>query len=183
MEENADKRHEFDNGFAIEMAYASDNHELIVANLVRLLGNCLENSNCLVYPSNRLLFVPDCEKTYYPDVSIYCGQKEICSFSANMNALLNPKVLIEVLSPSTEAYDKDKKWRCYKKIPSLQQYILIAQDEFFIRILEKTTTVNEWLQREYDDTSDVLKVNDCILKMQDIYKNTVFASGENRSDL
>jgi Uma2 family endonuclease len=147
-----------------------------------LLGNCLENSDCLVYPSNRLLFVPECEKTFYPDVSIYCGQRETYTFSPNMTALLNPKVLIEVLSPSTEGYDKDKKWRCYKKINSLQQYILIAQDEFFIRILERTTTENEWIQREYDEISDTIKINNCFLKMQDIYKNTTFALGENHSD-
>lgn len=175
-------RHEFQDGFLIEMAYASDNHELIVANLMRELGNCLKETDCLVYPSNRMLFVTDCNRTFYPDVSVYCGKRETHKYSENMTALLNPSVLIEVLSPSTERDDKDKKWRCYKRIKTLKQYVLIAQDELFIRILNRTKDENQWLQSEFDNEKDVIKIGDCEISLKEIYRNTEQAQGESVSD-
>ena len=176
-------RHEYQDGFVVKMAYASDNHELIVANLLRELGNCLRPTECLVYPSNRMLFVPDCNKTFYPDVSIYCGKRETHQHSENMTALLNPSVLIEVLSPSTERDDKDKKWRCYKRVLSLKQYILIAQDEFFVRILSRTDDENTWLQTEYDSEKTTIKIGECDVSIQDIYLNTDVSKEHSASDI
>ena len=183
FESKSATRHEYQNGIVVEMAYASDNHELIVANLMRELGICLKDSDCLVYPSNRMLYVPPCNKTYYPDVSVYCGQRETYQYSQNMTALLNPSVLIEVLSPSTERDDKDKKWRCYKRIPSLKQYILIAQDEIFVRILSRTEDENKWLQTEFDLEEESVSIGDCTISLKDIFLNTDIPKGERSSDV
>jgi Uma2 family endonuclease len=183
FESKSTTRHEYQDGLIVEMAYASDNHELIVANLMRELGVCLKDSDCLIYPSNRMLYVKNCNKTFYPDVSIYCGQRETYQYSKNMTALLNPSVLIEVLSPSTERDDKDKKWRCYKRIPSLKQYILIAQDEIFVRILNRTSDDNKWLQSEFDLENEVIKVGDCEISLKEIFRNTDIPKGERASDV
>ena len=181
MEFRSEKRHEYHDGLVVEMTYASDNHELIVANLLRILGNCLLDSDCVVYPSNRMLYVPACNKVFYPDASIYCSKRETYRYSENMTALLNPSVLIEVLSDSTQRDDKEKKWRCYRQTTSLKQYVLIAQDEFYIKTLNRTTTENEWLQIETDDEDAILKIGDCDVSMSDIYRNTVFESGERQA--
>jgi Uma2 family endonuclease len=178
----AETRHEYHDGIVVEMAYASDNHELIVANLVRLLGNCVLGTNCLVYPSNRMIYVPECNKVFYADASIFCEKRETYQYSQNMVALLNPSVLIEVLSPSTERDDKDKKWRCYKKIKSLKQYVLIAQDEMYIKSLHKTDNEDEWLQIERDSKNEKIKIGDCEIALKDLYLNTELPSGEAQSD-
>jgi Uma2 family endonuclease len=182
FESKSATRHEFQDGIVVEMGYASDNHELIVANLMLEIGNCLKSSGCLVYPSNRILFVQACNKTFYPDVSVYCGERESYKYSENVTALVNPSVLIEVLSPTTERDDKDKKWRCYKQLPSLQQYILIAQDEIFIRILTRTNDDKQWLQTEFDKEDDTIKIGDCVILLKDIYLNTEQLKGESVSD-
>jgi Uma2 family endonuclease len=183
FESKSATRHEYQDGIIVEMAYASDNHELIVANLMREIGVCLKDSDCFIYPSNRMLYVPSCNKTFYPDVSIYCGQRETYQYSQNMTALMNPSVVIEVLSPSTERDDKDKKWRCYKRIPSLKQYILIAQDEIFVRILNRTDEKDKWLQTEFDLENEEIKIGDCTISLKEIFRNTDIPKGESVSDV
>ena len=182
MEYKSPTRHEYHNGIVVEMAYASDDHELIVANLMRILGNCCVGTDCVVYPSNRMLYVPACNKVFYPDASLYCGKRETYQYSNNTTALLNPSVLIEVLSPSTERDDKDKKWRCYKKISTLKQYVLISQDEIYIKILNRTENDMEWLQIDKDSQNDTITIGNCEVKLSDLYLNTEMPTGEAQSD-
>ncbi len=154
------------------MAYTSEEHGKIVSNLTRLLGNCLLAENCDVFASDRMLFIPACNQVFYPDLLVVCGQHEFYQASKNMKATLNPSVVIEILSDSTEYMDKTTKTRCYKKIPGLQQIIFVSQKEQHIRILEHED--GRWIDMEFYEDGDVLKIGKCDLSLTEIYRRVSF---------
>ena len=109
------------------MTGASRKHNLIVANLVLEIGRQLKGRPCEVYPSDMRLRVPATGLYKYPDVTVVCGAPELAD--EHMDILLNPTVLIEVLSDSTERYDRGRKAENYRRIDSLQEYLLVDQTQ------------------------------------------------------
>ncbi|TAF93949.1 MAG: Uma2 family endonuclease [Cytophagia bacterium] len=170
-EYTAFQRSEYLNGEVRMMAYASEEHELIIANLVRLLGNCLIDSDCRVYPSNRMLHIPECNRFYYAGAIVVCGPTEFYNYKKKMKATLNPSIIIEVLSDSTEDYDRHAKWHCYQKIKSLKQYILVSQNELYLESFQRIGDLNEWLFTSADQLEQILKIGNCELSLRDIYAN------------
>ena len=150
------------------MVGASKRHNLITANLIRVLGNQLLNRPCNVYPSDMRVKVSATGKYTYPDVSVACDEEKFDD--AEKDTLLNPLVIIEVLSESTEAYDRGKKFEQYQQIESLKEYLLVAQEpqrlEQYVRQSE-----SEWRYSEFHDAEDVVKINiiGCELPLKDIY--------------
>ena len=112
------------------MGGASANHNLIVLNAGASLREQLKKKPCRVYPSDLKLRVEATGLYTYPDLSVVCGDPQLESDAGDV--LLNPVVLVEVLSESTEAYDRGKKFEHYRTIPSLMHYVLIAQDRHSI---------------------------------------------------
>ena len=112
------------------MAGASANHNLIVLNAGSLLREQLKKKPCRVYPSDLKLRIEATGLFTYPDLSVVCGEPQLESDAGDV--LLNPVVLVEVLSDSTEAYDRGKKFEHYRTIPTLKHYVLIAQDRHSI---------------------------------------------------
>ena len=105
---------------------------------------------------------------FYPDVVVFCGEPE---FEDNIfDTLLNPILVIEVLSPSTETYDKGEKFRHYQELASLQEYILVSQDR--IRVERYRLLKTQWVQTEFQAREDVLPLASigCQLPLQDIYR-------------
>ena len=129
-ERQAEFRSEYFRGETFAMAGASANHNLIVGNCVQTLGQQLKKKPCRVYPSDLKLRIEATGLYTYPDLSVVCGEPQLDSDAGDV--LLNPVVLVEVLSDSTEAYDRGKKFEHYRTIPSLKHYILIAQDRHSI---------------------------------------------------
>ena len=166
-------KHEFVDGKIVAMSYTSEEHGKIVSNLTRLLGNCLLNKDCDVFTSDRMLFIPACNQVFYPDLLVVCGQHEFHQASKNMKATLNPSLVIEILSDSTEYMDKTTKTRCYKKIPGLQQIIFVSQKEQHIRILEHED--GRWIDMEFYEEGDVLKIGKCDLALAEIYRRVSFS--------
>jgi len=174
LEYTADRRHEYMDGKIVATAYTSEEHGTIVSNLNRLLGNCLLEKDCSVYASDRMLFVPGCNGSFYPDVLVVCGDHEFYQIHKNMKATLNPSIIIEVLSNSTEHLDKTHKTRCYKQIPSLRQMLFVAQSEMHVRILEKED--GKWIDTEFYETEDVLKIGDCNIPLTEVYRRVNFTN-------
>jgi Uma2 family endonuclease len=168
FEYNAETKHEYNNGLIIECAYTSENHGRIVSNFTRLLGNCLQHTDCDVFASDRMVYAASCKRFFYPDLTIVCGEREYYQYSKNMKATINPSVLIEVLSYSTESTDKGEKWRCFRKIKSLKQYVLVDQDFKNIEIYERDEK-GRWAAKLYEEEDDVLKIGDCEISINDIY--------------
>lgn len=138
------QKHELFDGEVFAMAGASEEHNLIVANILRELGNLFRKRPCKVYPSDMRVKAPTGLYTY-PDVSAICGRPDF--EDAELDTLLNPTVLFEVLSESTELYDRGKKFASYRTIPSLRDYVLVSQDsvsiEHFTRQADGTWNLRE----------------------------------------
>jgi Uma2 family endonuclease len=154
-------------GEMFAMAGASRRHNLIVANVIRILGNQLLESPCNVYPSGMRLKIPRTGRYTYPAVAVACAEQ---FEDEHRDTLLNPVVLIEVLSESTEAYDRGKKFEEYQCIESLVEYILIAQDHYsvarYVRQDQRT-----WLYSVLQSPEDIVHLNTigCQLVLQDVY--------------
>ena len=174
LEYKAERRHEFIDGKVVAMAYTSEEHGTIVSNLNRLLGNCLLEQDCSVYASDRMVLVPGCNGSFYPDVLVVCGEHQFYQVHKNMRATLNPSVIVEVLSNSTEHIDKTHKTRCYKQIPSLRQMLFVAQDEMHVRILEKEG--EKWVDTEFYENEAVLRIGECLIPLPEVYRRVRLGS-------
>ena len=126
-ERQSEFKHEYVNGEIIAMAGASPRHNLIVANLLRTLGNALLGRPCLVFASDQRVHIAPTRLYAYPDVSVVCGQPEFHPQSPA--TLQNPLVLFEVLSDATESYDRGAKFAHYRKLEALTEYVLVSQRE------------------------------------------------------
>ncbi|MFL5328784.1 MAG: Uma2 family endonuclease [Gemmataceae bacterium] len=143
IERQAEFRSEFYNGEMFAMAGASMEHNRVKQNLIIELGNRLRGTGCESFSSDMRVNVPSTGLYTYPDIVIVCGTPEL--EDQHGDTLLNPQVIIEVLSPSTANYDRGKKLRHYKQVASLQEYVLVAQDEPAIdRYVRKPN--GEWTQ-------------------------------------
>lgn len=137
LELHADERHEYQDGEILAMAGGSPEQSFIIANFVRETGNALKGKPCRVAESNLRIRIPHRPRYMYPDASIICGPLQFDPQDTKRHTILNPKVIIEVLSPSTEAYDRGDKFTQYREIQAFEEYILISQDrpnlESFLR--------------------------------------------------
>ncbi|WPL16003.1 hypothetical protein Thiowin_00934 [Thiorhodovibrio winogradskyi] len=164
QERRAENKSEYVAGEIFAMAGASPAHNLIVGNLVTELNSALKQRPCRVYPSDLRLWVAD--SYFYPDVSVVCGDP---SFADGDN-LMNPSLIVEVLSPSTADFDMGGKFARYRQIESLQEYVLVAQDSARVIHYQRQDDAH-WLMSEITDAraSVVLPSLDCALAMADIY--------------
>lgn len=127
FERKAETKHEYFDGEMFAMAGAKRNHNVIAWNIGGELRQKFKGKDCEAYPADMRVFVPETGLHTYPDLVIVCGEP---IFQDDVfDTLLNPILLIEVLSESTESYDRGKKFQHYRSIESLQEYVLVAQDE------------------------------------------------------
>ncbi len=135
MERASDSRHEFYQGEIFAMSGGSPNHSLIQVNLARELSSRLKGSRCTPYNADLRIKIPDTGLYTYPDLSVFCD--DMLFDDAARDTALNPTVLFEVLSPSTEKWDRGGKFAQYRTLPSLREVVFIAQDaprvELFLR--------------------------------------------------
>ncbi len=168
IERNAEFKSEYFQGEMFAMAGALKPHNLIASNVIRVLGNQLLERDCNVYPSDMRVNIKKINKYTYPDVAVTCG-KEIFE-DDYVDTLLNPIVIFEILSHSTEARDRGEKFQHYQFIESLVEYILIAQDrirvEQYVRQSDRT-----WMYSQYQNPEDIVKLEsiNCELLLKDIY--------------
>jgi Uma2 family endonuclease len=128
MELHAAERHEYHDGEILAMSGGSDTHSFIIANVIREFGNALKGHPCSVADGNLRVRNRREARYAYPDASVICDDPEYDPQDLNRHTLLNPRVIVEVLSPSTEAYDRGDKFQYYQGIESLEEYVLIAQE-------------------------------------------------------
>lgn len=145
VERQSETKHEYFGGEIFAMAGASRKHCKLSANLMRIIGNTLHQTKCNVYANDFRVKVKETGLYTYPDVIITCG-KEILEDQVK-DTLLNPLIIIEILSPSTESYDRGKKFSHYRQIESLQNYVLVSQDEPHIELFERQIN-HQWILSE-----------------------------------
>ncbi len=174
QERQSTTKHEYYNATIYAMAGASEQHNLIALNIAAALHAVLRGRTCRAYPSDMRVKVMRTGLNTYPDFSIVCGQSQFTDV-AKRDTLINPTVIIEVLSPSTERYDRGMKFRNYRTIPTLRDYILISQDDY--RVEQYTRQENdEWLLREVTGIEAQITIRsiDCVLNLEDIYEKVEF---------
>ena len=170
LEEKAEYKSEYRQGEIVAMAGASANHNRISGNVFNALSNTIESKPCEVFMSDLRLWIEKKDLYTYPDVMAICGGLRFAK--RRTDTVTNPKVIIEVLSESTEAYDRSDKFRAYWTLDSFEEYVLIDQYrvhvEYFRRMSEK-----EWLLRVLTKTDDVLKLEsiDVEIPLGKIYRN------------
>jgi Uma2 family endonuclease len=145
IERAAPSKSEYLDGAIYAMAGASEQHNLIVANLVGELRAGLKGRPCRTYPSDMKVEVGPKGLFAYPDVSVVCGQPRFHDEVRDM--LLNPKLIVEVLSPSTEAYDRGAKFAQYRKIASLTDFLLVSADNVHVEHFARQPN-GQWLLSE-----------------------------------
>lgn len=135
LERAADIHHEFYRGEMTAMSGASFVHNRIASNLLRYIGNRLDDSPCEIHACNLRVLVDPIGYFCYPDIFLVCGTPKL--LDRQHDTLLNPIVIVEVLSDSTEAYDQGEKFRRYRSLPTLRAYVLVSQKSMSVEWFER----------------------------------------------
>ncbi|SFF42870.1 Uma2 family endonuclease [Thermoflexibacter ruber] len=175
QEAKAKFKSEYHGGKVVAMAGANFNHNILVSNIIGLLWQCMQKEDCFVLPSDMLLALPECDKFVYPDVTIVCEEAKFTEQRYGLDVLVNPNIIIEVLSDSTELYDRSDKFRCYKTLPSLKQYVLVASEEMLVESYERTED-NFWLLQSEEDAHKSIKIGKCDMLLSNIYRKVGFGT-------
>ncbi len=173
FERQAFEKSEFVNGRIVAMAGASENHNVISSNLSLEIGVQTRKGDCRVFSSDMRVKAKK-RNYYYPDIVVVCGERKF--EDGKKDILLNPKVIIEVLSKSTKLKDRNEKLDSYMSLESLTDYVLVEQDtmriEHFIKISEKEWKVN--LLTENADRLRLESIN-CEVLLDEIYREVKFS--------
>jgi Uma2 family endonuclease len=172
MERKASFKSEYYNGFITAMAGTSREHSLIAGNVSGEIREQFKNRSCEVHASDMRVLVSPTGLYTYPDVVAVCGEPRF--LDDEVDTLLNPTMIVEVLSPTTESYDRGAKFAHYRRLASLQEYVLIAQDQ--VRVELYTRQGDGWLLTELSQLDQTLRLSsiDCEVPLREIYAKVRF---------
>jgi Uma2 family endonuclease len=170
-ERSATQKHELINGHIVAMAGGSPRHNAICANLLRALGNLVRGGPCTPLTSDQQVHVPTSGLFTYPDVTIVCGEARF--HPKDSHVLLNPTLLIEVVSPTTEAYDRGAKFRHCKSMAQLQEYVLVGSVERLVDHYRRLET-GRWELSSFEDPGSVVPLPALGIRLpfDEIYEGT-----------
>lgn len=168
VERKAEIRSEYIAGRMYAMSGATESHNLIAGNIFSEIRGQLRGKDCRVYVSDMRVKVSPAGMYTYPDVVAVCGERHF--EDAHVDTLINPTVIVEVLSASTEAYDRGEKFAQYRRIESLREYVLVEQHK--IRVEHYRREGEEWILSEISDPNGVLALPsiDCRIGVSAIYE-------------
>lgn len=171
FEKESLEKHEYFSGEVFAMAGAGARHNVIFSNLFSELGHRLKGNPCRPYGSDLRIHIPENTLFTYPDISIICG--EIVPSEIDVDTAILPIVLIEILSPSTKDYDRGGKFRMYRDIPSLKEYILIDSESTSIEVFRINVQGNWELEEHRSiEHSLIIRTVDVSLPLKEIYDGT-----------
>jgi Uma2 family endonuclease len=168
LERASEYKHEYYNGAMRAMTGASRRHNLIVWNILATLHQQLYNRDCEAYPSDMRVRIPLTGRYTYPDITVVCGNPYF--EDQFVDTLLNPTVIIEVLSDSTERYDRGDKFENYRSIETLTDYVLVAQDRLHVEYYVRQPD-DAWLFSEFSRLDQVVEIRPigCRFSLDDVY--------------
>jgi Uma2 family endonuclease len=174
LEHASEAKYEYWQGEVYAMSGASPAHVQIQINLITLLRSQLRGRPCRIFSSDMRLKVPSLPPYRYPDLSALCGEP-IFELIGGLEVLTNPTLIVEILSPTTEAFDRGDKFTHYKSIPSFIEYVLIAQHRPYIGQYVKQSP-EVWSYRECNDllTSLYIPSLECQLVLEELYQDVTF---------
>jgi Uma2 family endonuclease len=164
-----DVKHEYLAGEVFAMVGASFAHNLITANLIRILGNQLRRGPCVALANDMRTRVEAADACFYPDVLVLCDPPRF--HDERKDVVSNPRLVIEVLSKSTAGYDRGDKFACYRALQSLQQLVLVAQDRIGIERYTRQPE-NQWLLSTFERPEDAVTLESigCVLTAAEVYE-------------
>jgi len=168
FEEKSETKHEWLDGVVYDMSGGTPDHAQLIAAVTIRLGTQLDDRPCTVYSADLQVRVLETEFCAYPDVTVVCGERILDP--ENQNAVTNPRVIVEVLSESTEKFDRGTKFAYYQRIPSLMEYVLVSQREPCIEVFRKNAD-GDWLPVEkytVGQTATLASV-ECVLPVDRVY--------------
>jgi Uma2 family endonuclease len=171
MERASSEKHEFAFGEIFAMTGASVTHGRIVTNLVRVLGNKLLERPCDVFTSDLRLCVDPKNRYTYPDIIVICGKPQF--LDNQFDTLVNPDLIVEVLSDSTRNYDRGEKFQQYRSIPSFREYLVVEQAKIHVERYSKQPD-GTWSLWETDLLDGVVELSSIgvAIQVSDIYRRT-----------
>jgi Uma2 family endonuclease len=171
MERASEEKHEYYDGYVITLTGARLKHNQIAANLLVDIGSYLKGKECQVLPSDMRVATPNRDAYIYPDASIVCGDPQL--EDDQFDTLLNPSVVFEIWSPSTQKNDVGYKLIYYQHIPSLKEYIMIDSAKQFVQAVRKQQD-GAWRFEDITDTTSMLFIRtiNMAVPFADIYRNT-----------
>ena len=174
MERASNIKHEYYQGEIFAMSGAGHRHNIIFSNVFGEMCIKLKNSSCRPYGSDMRMHIPENTLYTYPDISIYCGNPK--TIDKEEDTLIQPTVIIEILSESTRNYDRGKKFKLYRDIPTLKEYIFIDTEKICVEVF-RVTSHNQWEQQEYNTLQETVQLPtiEVSLSMKAIYMDTRLA--------
>ncbi len=172
LERKATTKNEYVNGATLAMADASFAHNFITLDTATHLNNQLMDGECQVITGDLRVKVIRTEAYFYPDIIVVCEEPR--AEDNVFDTLLNPTLIVEVLSLSTEVYDRDEKFTHYRQIDSLQEYILISQDK--VQVMRYRRQEPKWLPTQFQVLDDIVSLVSikCELPLQHVYRRVTF---------
>ncbi len=170
FERGSHEKHEYFKGEVFAMSGAGPRHNIIFSNLFGEIVIKLKGKSCLPFGSDMRLHIPQSTLFTYPDISIYCGA--ISDDLEDDNAI-NPTALIEILSPSTRDYDRGGKFKLYREIPTLKEYVLVDTDSILVEVF-RINQSGHWELEEYKSPEQKLQFTSLSISvaLKDIYQGT-----------
>ncbi len=181
LERQAEFKSEYFNGVVYAMSGASLNHNKIVANVIAELVQQLRGRPCSALPSDIKVRMPDSRKFFYPDISVVCGEPQF--HDERTDVILNPILLIEVLSESTEGFDRGGKFQAYQRLESLQEYILLSQNKPVIeQYVRQSEAVWKYTAVIGLESSLSLPSIECTLNLSNVYDKVTETETDERTN-
>jgi Uma2 family endonuclease len=181
LERKAEYKSEYSDGVITAMSGASRAHNLVAASILREIGTRLKGKPCEAYVGDMRVRLGPSPRYTYPDIVVACGEPR---FEDDvLDTLTNPTLIVEILSPSTESYDRGRKFEQYRRIASLREYVLVAQDRILIE--RYTRQGEEWVLTDFRSREDVLGLAsiDCEVPLAEIYDRvSVLEEGDPAGD-
>jgi Uma2 family endonuclease len=176
IERRAELKSEFLDGEMFAMSGGTSSHSLIASNMIRAIGNQLKGCPCVVYTSDMRVKVQPSGLYTYPDLSVACGQREF--EDEHEDTLLNPAVVVEILSDSREAYDRGQKFAFYRQVPSLRECLLVNQHEPLMDQYVRQES-GQWLLRDVAGLQGKLSLPSVgiTIDMAEVYADIAFKPG------
>lgn len=173
LERRAEYKSEYSDGTMVAMAGGSERHALLISNLFIELGQQLKPRKCRIYSSDLRLRVSATGLYTYPDVMVVCGPPEFAD--DRRDTVVNPVVIIEVLSDSTKNYDRGEKFRHYRGLKTLTEYVLVDQDSIHIEHFVRQSD-GRWVMTEIDSPDAFLQLSsiECTVPLADVYDKVEF---------
>jgi Uma2 family endonuclease len=173
FEETSSVKHEYFAGRIIALAGGNEAHSIISSNINAQLHSQLRQRPCTVYNSDMKVRAEQPRKYMYPDISVACGQPKY--ENTKRRVLLNPVIIIEVLSASTERFDRGIKFQWYRSIESVEEYVLVSQNAKYIDHYKRQSD-NLWSLSSLGEGDELLQLTsiDCVLRIEDIYEKVNF---------